>query len=240
MSQIEKSIVSVNGHDVEYAVKGANSPAIILINGAGGPMEGWHKIWGDLGQDNVLFAYNRFGIGRSSKPGEPQTGIVMARDLRALLLSLKIEPPYVIVGHSLGGFIAHLFTTAYPDDVLGLVFLESSTIMDALSDRRRKHQAGPNVYSEVDHVAETVKQIQEARTFPNIPITVVAGNKPSFGWLMPRAIKEARMSHQEGLVSLSGRGRLTIARRSGHFPQLSEPNLVIQEIRWLLNETRSG
>ena len=47
MFQIEKNIIEINGNDFEYAVKGAKSPAIILINGAGGPIEGWSKVWGD-------------------------------------------------------------------------------------------------------------------------------------------------------------------------------------------------
>lgn len=139
------------------------------------------------------------------------------------------------MGHSLGGFIAHLFTISYPDDVRGLVFLESSTIKDVLTSKRKK-ETGPIKFSEVNHVLSTTKQIQELGVFPNIPIIVVAGNKPAFGWIMPKAIKEARMNHQKELLSLSERWRITIARNSGHFPQLSEPNLVINEINSLLHE----
>lgn len=160
----------------------------------------------------------------------------MVKDLKELLLSLKIEPPCLIVEHSLGGFIAHLFTITYPDDVRGLVFLESSTIKDVLTDSKRKKETGPNKLSEVDHVLSTIKQIQELGEFPNIPIIVVAGNKLAFGWIMPRAIREARMNYQIELLSLSGQGRVTIARNSGHFPQLSKPNLVIHEINSLLHE----
>ena len=76
----------------------------------------------------------------------------------------------------------------------------------------------------------TIKQIQELGTFPNIPLIVVAGSKPAFGWIMPRAIEEARMNHQKELLSLSGRGKVTITENSGHFPQLSESDLFIHEI----------
>ncbi|MDF2534842.1 MAG: hydrolase, alpha/beta fold family [Bacillales bacterium] len=236
MITIEKNIISVNGNDFEYAVKGTKRPAIILINGAGGPIEGWAKIWGELGSENIVFAYNRLGMGKSSKPKEPQTGSVMVRDLKELLLSLNIEPPYLIVGHSLGGFIAQLFTLTYPEDVRGLVFLESSTIKDVLNDSKNKKEANPNKFSEVDHVISTVSKIQEAGELPNIPIYVIAGNKPAFGWLMPKAKKEARLNNQKELISLSGRGKVTIAEKSGHFPQISEPNLVINEINSLLKE----
>ncbi|MDF2605815.1 MAG: alpha/beta hydrolase [Bacillales bacterium] len=236
MITIEKNIISVNRNDFEYAVKGTKSPAIILINGAGGPIEGWAKVWGGIGNDNIVFAYNRLGIGKSSKPREPQTGSKMAKDLKELLLSLDIEPPYLIVGHSLGGFIAHLFTVIYPEDVRGLVFLESSTIKDVLNDSKNKKEANPNKFSEVDHVKTTVEQIQESGKFPNIPIYIIAGNKPAFGWIMPKAKKEARLNNQKELISLSGQGRVTIAEKSGHFPQISEPDLVINEINSLLKE----
>lgn len=240
MIQIEKNTRSVNENNFEYAIMGTKSPAIILINGAGGPIEGWSKIWGKLGQENVLFAYNRLGIGKSSKPKEPQTGSVMVHDLKELLLNLEIQHPFLIVGHSLGGFIAHQFAITYPNDVCGIVFLESSTIKDVLTDSKRKKETGLNMFSEVNHVLSTIKQIQELGTFPNIPIIVIAGNKPAFGWIMPRARKEARMNHQKELLNLSGRGRVVIARNSGHFPQLSEPNFVINEINSLLNEISNG
>lgn len=160
----------------------------------------------------------------------------MVKDLKDLLLCLNIEPPYLIVGHSLGGFIAHLYTITYPDDVGGLVFLESSTAKDVLADSKRIKKTDPNKSSEVNHVLTTIKQIREMEAFPNIPILVVAGNKPAFGWIRPRAKKEARMNNQRELLSLSGRGKVTIAKKSGHFPQLSEPDLVVDEINSLLNE----
>lgn len=236
MIQIEKKTVFANGSDFEYAVMGSKSPAIILINGAGGPIEGWSKVWGKLGCENVVFAYNRLGIGKSSKPKEPQTGGVMVRDLKELFLSLKIEPPYLIVGHSLGGLVAHIFALIYPEDVCGIVFLESSTIQDVLTDRKKGKVKRQSDFSEVSHVLSTVNQIQGFGVFPNIPITVIAGGKPAFSWIIPKAIKEGRMNHQKELLSLSGRGRVTIARKSGHFPQLTEPNLVIHEINSLLHE----
>ena len=236
MIQIHKNIISKNGNDFEYAVMGTKNPAIILINGAGGPIEGWSKVWGKLGRENVVFAYNRLGIGNSSKPKEPQTGSVMVRDLKELLLSLKIEPPYLIVGHSLGGLVAHLFALTYPEDVCGIVFLESSTVQDVLTDRRKEKVKRKNDFSEASHVLATVNQIQDFGVFPNIPITVIAGGKPAFSWIMPKRIIEERMNHQKALSSLTGRGRVTIARKSGHFPQLTEPNLVIHEINSLLHD----
>lgn len=235
MVKIVKHIQSVYGHNFEYAIKGSERPSILLINGAGGPIEGWLKVWEEIGNDHVVFAYNRLGIGNSSKPSEPQTGEVMVRDLKGLLLALKIEPPYLIVGHSLGGFIAHLYAITYPSEVCGVVFLESSTISDVLIEK--KPAFDQNKLTETDHLLTTVHQIQQLNGFSNVPIVVIAGSKPAFRWFMPKGVKEARLIHQTELASLSQRGRVIIAKNSGHFPQLTEPQLVLREVNRLLLET---
>jgi pimeloyl-ACP methyl ester carboxylesterase len=240
MTQIKKNIITVNEKNVEYAIRGTKGPTIILINGAGGPIEGWVRIWNQIGNDNIIFAYNRLGIGNSSKPSVPQTGMVMVKDLKELLHRLQLEPPYLVVGHSLGGFIAHLFTTTYPSEVYGVIFIESSTIKDVLTNSKRTKETDSNKFLEVNHVLTTTKQIQEARTFPNIPVTVIAGTKPAFGWIMPRKIKEERLNNQKELVNLTDKGRLILARKSGHFPQLTEPAVVVAEIDNILHEIYKG
>lgn len=236
MIRINKNIVSVNGNDFEYAIKGTNSPAIILINGAGGPIEGWLKAWEKTGDGNVVFAFNRLGVGNSSKPKEPQSGKVMVNDLKELLLKLNIKPPYLIVGHSFGGFVAHLFAKTYSSEVSGIVFLESSMIKDVLNESKIMRFPDSNRLSEVDRVLTTVEQIQDLGVFPNIPLVVIAGGRPAFGWIVPNRIKEARLNNQKELAALSQRGRVVIAEKSGHFPQLTEPLLVIDEVNRLLHE----
>ncbi|NTW72523.1 MAG: alpha/beta hydrolase [Eubacteriaceae bacterium] len=219
-----------NGNKFEYVIKGSKKPSIVLINGAGGPLEGWSRIWDHIGGDSKVFAYNRLGIGKSDKPSEPQTGSTMVKSLKALLLDLVIEPPYILVSHSLGGFIADLFARMYPKDVCGVVFIESSTIKDALRNTNRKSESSINNFAEADNVLVTIKQIQEAGPFPDIPIRVISGSKPAFRWFIPKKIRDDRLRNQRELVLLSGKGSVKIASRSGHFPQLTEPHVVIDEI----------
>ena len=227
---MDKKLMTLGELNFEYALQGKHGPAIIFINGAGGPLESWAKLWQGIADDPVLFAYNRLGMGKSSKSKEPQTGLVMARDLKALIMSLGIEPPYLLVGHSLGGFVAHQFALTYPEMVAGIVFLESSTVKDVLTDPKRSKVVNPNKYTEVDQVMATVEHIQAMDRPLNIPITVIAGNKPAFGWLMPKAKKAQRLAHQRDLLNLTESGKFVMASKSGHFPQFSEPRLVIDEI----------
>lgn len=235
MPQMLKNTISLQGKVFEYAVSGQRSPAIVLINGAGGPLEGWSKIWGKAGNDHLCFCYNRPGIGKSSRPNQAQTGLSMVEDLKALLFSLKIDPPYLLIGHSLGGFIVQLYTRMYPEEVCGVVFLESATIKDVTESKHQQKMRG-DLMEETHHVLTTIRQIEACERFPDIPIQVVAGSRPAFGWLMPKERKEARKSNQLELHELSGKGAITMANKSGHFPQLTEPDVVLQVINNLLND----
>lgn len=66
-----KHAVGIGDLVLEYVASGAGSPAIVLVNGSGGPIESWHKVYPLLEQMSTVIAYNRLGVGASSKPSEP-------------------------------------------------------------------------------------------------------------------------------------------------------------------------
>lgn len=238
-----KKNIAVNNATLEYVVWGSGKPAIVLVNGAGGPIEGWHRVASGLESLGTVFAYNRSGIGKSSKPTEPQTGVAMLETLRALLLKAGLRPPYVLVGHSFGGLIVNLFARRYPAEVGGVVFLEATApedvaVMAAHESSVQKTLRktldlflGANPFGETAHVGKTVEQISQSPDFPDIPVIVVTGTKPAMKWLTPMAALAARAEHQRGLAALSVQGRQVHANNSGHFPQFSEPDVVIQAVR---------
>jgi len=88
-------------------------------------------------------------------------------------------------------------------------------------------------------VADTVAAIEAAGPFPEIPLTVVTGAlDPPQRWVPQRA-RGARREHQLDLARLSPLGEHLIAMGSGHFPQLSEPAVVIGALRRLVAATRA-
>lgn len=238
---MDKRVATIDGVAVEYAVAGKGTPAIVLLNGAGGPLEGWFRVLAPLEAVSTVVAYNRLGIGRSSEPLEPQTGDVVVCGLRALLDELGLRPPHLLVGHSLGGLYVNLFARTYPEEVAAVVFLEAAAPADsALVDehgtglQRFAQRVGDAVFGrdefgEAACVPETVKMIARAGAFPPVPVVVVSGGRPARS--VPAAVRDARARHQAALVALSPSGQHVIARRSGHFPQLSEPGLVSEAIR---------
>lgn len=233
-----KQTVQAAGETVEYILAGRGAPGIVLVNGAGGPVEGWYKIFGELAEECCIFAYNRAGIGASSKPTAPQTADYMVETLRATLASVGVPQPYLLVGHSFGGLLVNLFARLYPDDVAGVVMIEATTAEDlrilpqhesALQRRLRKllaRLAPPHPYAESEQLNATLAELEAAPPFPPVPLHVVSGARYPMQWATPAAQLEARARHQQRLLALSPLGQQVVATRSGHFPQFSEPELV--------------
>jgi pimeloyl-ACP methyl ester carboxylesterase len=69
--------------------------------------------------------YDRAGTGWSEPAAGPQDGVAVANDLHTLLDRAHEPGPYVLVGHSLGGAFVLIFAARYPDDVAGVVLLDS-------------------------------------------------------------------------------------------------------------------
>jgi pimeloyl-ACP methyl ester carboxylesterase len=88
---MDTQTINVNGLTIEYYLSTGKNEAIVLVNGAGGPIFGWYKIVDELSSNYTVLAYNRPGIGKSSKPASPQRFSQSADDLLELLNQLKIN-----------------------------------------------------------------------------------------------------------------------------------------------------
>jgi pimeloyl-ACP methyl ester carboxylesterase len=239
---------------LEYVVSGAGSPTIVLLNGAGVTLEGWRGLYPAIEQAGTVFAWNRFGVKGSDAPRLAQTGAVVVASLRELLAYAGVQPPYVLVAHSLGGLYANLFARLYPLEISAVLFLEATHPKDQevlkphetqLTRALTKVLSLPqwlfkaNLHSEIESVDRIVQELASAGPFPAIPVAVVSGGTHPPKWLMSPAGLQARRSHQEDLARLSPDGEHVVAGSSGHFPQLSEPQLVLDVLRRLVKRSEN-
>lgn len=113
---------------VEYSLIGNNGRSAIVVfeNGLDGKMYWWNKIIPEISKDATTFAYNRPGYGSSDTVTTPRDGLHIVDELRSLLISNGLKPPYVLVGHSLGGLYMQLFARRYPEEVTSLVLVDST------------------------------------------------------------------------------------------------------------------
>jgi pimeloyl-ACP methyl ester carboxylesterase len=228
-----------------YTVSGQGSPTMVLFNGAGVGLEGWQPLHPDIERLGTVLAWNRFGMQGSDPPARRQTGTVVIASLRELLGSAGLAPPYLLVGHSLGGLYANLFARLYPRETAGVLLLEAThpadhvvlkqhvpqlvrALANVLTLPRRLFQR--NVEAELACVEDTVRELEAAGEFPAVPLRVVTGGLSPKGWLDSPGAVAARRMHQQELARLSPLGEQVIAHRSGHFPQLTQPDLVLDAI----------
>jgi pimeloyl-ACP methyl ester carboxylesterase len=103
----------------------AAKPVIVFENGSRETFDTWDKVIAAVRTDANIFAYNRPGYGKSAPTGQPRDGLTIVGELRATLRRQGLQPPYVLVGHSLGGLYMQLFARAYPGEVKGLVLVDA-------------------------------------------------------------------------------------------------------------------
>src|SRR3989449_2201045 len=119
-------LVDVGGHRLYVHCTGSGSPTVVLVSGLAETSvywDGW--IAPAVAQNTTVCSYDRAGQGWSDPPASPQDGVAVATDLNTLLDHAQIPGPYVLVGHSTGGAYVRVFAARYPDQVAGMVFLDS-------------------------------------------------------------------------------------------------------------------
>ena len=118
--------VDVGGHSLNLYCSGEGGPTIILETGGNDPGYDWASVQPKLATFTRACWYDRAGVGWSDPPPSPRTSVTVVSDLHELLNRAAVPPPYVLVGASIGGEYARIYTSRYPSDVAGLVLVDSS------------------------------------------------------------------------------------------------------------------
>jgi len=118
--------VDVGGYKMHLDCAGQGAPAVILDSGLGDSYVSWQIVQPAIAQFTLVCSYDRAGLGYSDSSPRPRTSKVIAQELRTLLHNAAIEPPYILVGHSMGGYDVRLYASLYPHEVAGMVLVDSS------------------------------------------------------------------------------------------------------------------
>lgn len=119
-------LIDVNGRKMHIYCIGNKSPTIILDSGTGGFSLEWKDIQHSLSQYVRVCAYDRAGYGWSDMGPLPRTTKRITHELHTLLQNAGIHGPYIMVGHSFGGFTAQYFARYFNHEIAGIVLIDSS------------------------------------------------------------------------------------------------------------------
>lgn len=119
-------MVDVGGYKLHLYTEGEGEVTVVMDAGAGGIGLHWSLVQPELAKHTRTVVYDRAGMGWSEPSPKPRTAEVMAQELQALLSNAGIHAPYVLVGHSFGGVVSRQFAQQYPDEVVGMVLVDSA------------------------------------------------------------------------------------------------------------------
>ena len=124
-THLKPTIADVSDRAVEVVEAGVGDATVVFESGLGNDWAPWDDVASEVAGRARVFAYSRPGYGGSDPSEAPRTATRIVEDLRALLTARGLVPPYILVGHSFGGTYMELFAKAHPEEVVGLVLVDS-------------------------------------------------------------------------------------------------------------------
>lgn len=119
-------LVDVGGHSLHLNCTGSGSPTVVVQPGGGEMSSNWGWIAPAVARNTRVCVYDRAGRGWSEPANTPQDAARISADLHTLLQRANVPGPYVVAGHSFGGLYTLTFAARYPDDVAGMVLVDST------------------------------------------------------------------------------------------------------------------
>lgn len=256
--------VQAGGHQISASVFGSGKPVVVIEPAYGGAASNWRSIAEAVAQETTVVAYDRVPYGDSSAARDGRTPSDVVRDLHAVLRGLHITGPLVLAGHSVGGIYVRAYAAAHPDDVAGMVLVDSSD--EGQRRATRGHVPRKWQFMELLTIPSTViasrasrngadrrSLIREFRSFREITEADrmlspgALGSKPLI--VLTRARDASRGDRgfwpiwhglHRDLARLSANSSHIISNSSSHYLNDSDPSLIIRSIRQVVASVRTG
>lgn len=246
-------LIDIGGRSLFVVCEGEGTPTVVLEHGLGSTGTDWDEVQEALAEDTKVCFYSRAGMLFSGASEEPtRTAQDAADDLSLLIENAELEGPYVLVGHSFGGFVIRLYADQHLEEVVAMVLIDTShedqlerfedrlsaDAWAALSESLRSNAENMDLRASSDDMASV-------GSLGDLPLLVIAAeaevvDAENVG--VPQAIVDEvnRVSNELGpdlqseLADLSTNSQLITAEGSGHYVHLDRPDVVIDAIRSLL------
>jgi pimeloyl-ACP methyl ester carboxylesterase len=248
-------MVDVGGHRLFISCVGVGVPTVVMEAGWNDVHDTWSLVQPEVAERARACAYDRAGLGNSEPGPEPRTIARVVDELHTLLANAGIQGPYILVGHSWGGLSMRLFADRYPEDVLGLILVDSSH-----PDVFRRNAAvlppeSPDDSESIkfyrdwfanavhDPTLEIAPELFEAGSLGDLPLVVLtAMNKQradDFPADLNAQFNQIWLELQQELAKLSSNSTHIVSQESVHYIQQEQPDLVIEAILQVLEAAQT-
>ena len=235
-----------------YKVLGTGTPTIVIDVAMGETLQSWAALQIKLSEITTVVTYDRLGLGGSDTTNTPRSIENLSSELNEFLTTNEIPGPYLVVGHSLGTCILRKYQNDHPERVLGMILIDpphedqfkrlmavkskedqETTLRDREKFEKTLKKGERN---EAIMYRQQMAAMKEVRYPTNIPITIIGSFKVSQG-----AAEEDRRIKKELFdqwLKQAPQIKLIMTTKSGHYIQDSEPELVIDEVKLMLDALR--
>jgi pimeloyl-ACP methyl ester carboxylesterase len=234
----------IDGRKVELvSVKNpAASATVVFENGSRATVDKWDKVIDGIAPQASVFAYNRPGYGDSATTDTPRDGLTIVEELRRNLQHEGLVPPYILVGHSMGGLYMQLFAKRHPDEVAGIVLVDAlyPRVIKKPEDFPLMTRAGEWLFfssiirKEIAGIYETGEQVLAQGNIDGKPMIRLV-NQPKGATAVPVDFGVVNSAPQTiAFVRAMYPQAKTILVDSDHQMQTASPQVIIDAIQQLL------
>jgi pimeloyl-ACP methyl ester carboxylesterase len=195
-------LVDVGPYRLHLECTGSGGPTVILEPGGGGSAASVGLITSAVARDSRVCVYDRAGRGWSDPAASPPDGAQIATDLHTLLARAHVPGPYVLAGHSFGGLYVRTYAAKYPDEVAGLVVVDSTAAHDTPVSAPK-----PGSYSVLKHATSLIA------TTSHVGLGWFLANS-DYAYLPPKYRDDARFTAATGKEMAGFLDEFGVANRS--------------------------
>lgn len=274
------------GRQVWVEIHGEGNPAVVVIPGYRDRADTWKAdplqpdsgratVLGEMAKVTRVLNFDRPGTVAATGPGEddyevsrsepvaqPRTPMDLVDEIHAVLVATAFPGPYVLASHSLGGSLARMYASAYPEDVAGMVLVDSynERLEDLLGPEQwqslvQLNEDGGNFdvvpipgYGDIETVGFGTpnEPLRAANPLGPIPLAVLAHAVPfavppdveaTYGFTS-EALEAVMLEANQAMATLAPRARFFLASTSGHEIQRDQPELVAEAVRQVVTGVR--
>ncbi|MCC2974751.1 alpha/beta fold hydrolase [Massilia sp. IC2-476] len=250
-ASVPSDTIKVGDYRVEAGTAGSGRYTVILEAGFGRNKDVWSRVTLPLAKSAKLMSYSRAGHGNSDPRPEAPTIAARTNELEQLIAKLDLKPPFVLVGHSYGGFLIRSYAARHPEQVAGMVFVDPSDEQFNVELRKLDSAAvdkdtklteqfmPPRFHPElrsVQAVLETGK-LPFAGALPDVPVAVLTSvqkrEQPQLFLETPAAVQVWRGLHERFFRNFSN-GSHIVTAESGHNIHQEQPQLVVAAVEGVI------
>ena len=248
--------IDLGGFKIFASESGAGSPTVVFESGMGEDTSTWQQVQPAIAQFTQTFVYDRAGLGKSEPSPKPRSVEELVSELHQLLHAARLAPPYILVGHSLGGALVQLYAHDYSREIAGIVFIdpEDGRLLDQLQARmspedwqKRKEALdrvmpafSPTQTAELEATKASGKTLAAALPLPKVPVVLLTGTLKDPDFPGNPLEQDIKLELQNQLLEQLPGARHVLVPQSRHYIQDDAPNLVIDAVHEVWTKAKSS